>query len=278
MFRYDINTDSFSDDCLVNSSRERDPSLKDFEYSRYNFGESSNKVKIINDLKKTPIELCVEITDRCNFSCPICIASASVTNERFLSKEKFSEVLIQLKDKVQRVCITGGEPLLHPEIEEFVSISSNKYPTILSTNGYYSEKVEVLSRNYKNMIFAFSIHGDKDIHDKFVNFEGAYKNALHSMKIALANKALVHAYTVASHHNINSTPELIDFLNCYSLKLHKINVIKGKGRLGTDMKEIDLKGIILKCEKSKISKIQFKTFPYYLLNSNGNLEVVKGYE
>lgn len=276
MLKYNIETDSFSDNGFSESYINHD--MKDSEYSRYFFSNSTNKIKFIENLKKSPVELCVEITNHCNFSCPVCIASAGRTNKNYLSAERFAHVLAKLQNQVHRVCITGGEPLLHPTIEEFLSIVTKQYPTILSTNGYFSEYIEAFSKKYRNIIFAISLHGPKRIHDDFVNFNGAYEQALKSIKFALGNKALVHVYTIASKQNFNSIPELIKLLEGFPIKLHKVNTIKNKGRLNGKLKEIDLHSIITMCANSKLSRIQINTFPYYLLNSDGTLEVVNGYE
>ena len=278
MFKYDIEKDCFICSGSNNPYEKNDTCLKSFEYCRYILNDTKKDVKILNTLKKSPIELCVEITNHCNFSCPVCIADAGNSKNRFLELKKYYQVLQKLRDRIKRICITGGEPLLHPNIEEFISISTQYCPTVLSTNGYSTMHVQKLSKKYSNLIFAISIHGPSIVHDEYVHLAGAYERALQSLKSAIGNNAIVHVYTVASKLNINSIPRLIDILDKFPLKLHKIIPIKSKGRLNDELKEVEFNEIQAKCAKSRIAKIQTKTFPYYFLNSNCELEVINNYE
>ncbi|MFT5725924.1 MAG: MoaA/NifB/PqqE/SkfB family radical SAM enzyme [Desulforhopalus sp.] len=275
MFTYDIKTDRF---LSFEKHQSNDSWKENPNYSRYILNTSQNRKKVLHELKKSPIELCVEITDYCNLSCPICIADAGKDGKKFLDIERFSYVLDQLHGKVQRVCITGGEPLFHPEIEKIIDISTKYYPTILSTNGYLFDFVDYLSQKYNNIIFAISMHGPQNIHDQYVGVDGSYSHAVSSINFALSNSALVQVYTVVSQFNIDVIPDLIDTLREYPIVLHKIMTIKQKGRVSYETDEKNLLNIITKCKKSTKSKIQIDSFPYYILNSNGALEVANGYE
>ena len=60
---------------------------------------------------------CTIFTARCNFRCPFCHNASLVTH-------------------VDGVCITGGEPLLQPDIEEFIrKVKELGYQVKLDTNG-----------------------------------------------------------------------------------------------------------------------------------------------
>jgi len=278
MFKYDIEKDCFLYIGPNNTYEEKDTCLKLFEYRRYILNDTNNDSEILNTLKESPIELCVEITNHCNFSCPVCIADAGNSKKIFLKLKKYYKILQKLHGKIKRICITGGEPLLHPDFEEFISISTKCCPTILSTNGYSMNHIQTLSLKYSNLIFAISLHGPSIVHDEYVRQVGAYERALKSLKSAISNNAIVHVYTIASKQNIHSIPKLIDILKNYPIRLHKIIPIKNKGRLTDELKEVEFNEIQAKCAKSRISKIQTKSFPYYFLNSNSKLEVINSNE
>lgn len=75
----------------------------------------------------------------CNFRCPFCHNASLVTRidpENAISQEKVLTYLRKRSGVLDGVCITGGEPLLDPGLEEFLhSIKSLGYSVKLDTNG-----------------------------------------------------------------------------------------------------------------------------------------------
>ena len=64
---------------------------------------------------------CTVFTAGCNFRCPFCHNSDVVYNKtEGVSEEDLFEFLASRKGKLDGVCITGGEPLLQPDIVEFM--------------------------------------------------------------------------------------------------------------------------------------------------------------
>ncbi len=92
---------------------------------------------------------CTLFTDGCNFRCPFCHNASLVTD--IDDNEGFSdtEVLSYLKKRtgiLDGVCITGGEPLLHPELTEFIkSVKDLGFKVKLDTNGSLPDRLKVLA-------------------------------------------------------------------------------------------------------------------------------------
>lgn len=63
--------------------------------------------------------LLIEITQRCNLTCPTCYADSSPTNDEFLPYPRFTELLDELlakgKGDADLIQLSGGEPTIHPE-------------------------------------------------------------------------------------------------------------------------------------------------------------------
>ena len=82
----------------------------------------------------------VEITDRCNLSCPTCYAGSSPTYGRHRTLEEVKEMLnaIVINEKEPDVVqISGGEPTLHPQFFEILDYAKTlpiKH-IMLNTNG-----------------------------------------------------------------------------------------------------------------------------------------------
>ena len=91
---------------------------------------------------------CTVFTGGCNFRCPFCHNASLVMRPaevEELSEELFFAYINKRKGLLDGVCITGGEPLLNKDIEEFISrIKSLGFLVKLDTNGAFPDRLEVL--------------------------------------------------------------------------------------------------------------------------------------
>lgn len=87
---------------------------------------------------------CTVFTGGCNFRCPFCHNAGLVTgddNETY-TEEEILGYLSKRQGILDGVCITGGEPLLQPDIEEFIGmLKAMGYLVKLDTNGSFPEKL-----------------------------------------------------------------------------------------------------------------------------------------
>jgi len=87
-------------------------------------------------------------TRGCSFRCPFCHNPELVLPEKFsplISIEGFFEFLEKRQGKLQGICITGGEPLLHADIGKFIGrIKELDYAVKLDTNGSYPDRLKEL--------------------------------------------------------------------------------------------------------------------------------------
>ncbi len=95
------------------------------------------------------ITCCTVFTPGCNFRCPFCHNAPLVlgSDEPLIPEEDFFAYLNKRKNVLQGVCVSGGEPLLQPDIEPFlIKIRALGYAVKLDTNGSFPEKLESLCR------------------------------------------------------------------------------------------------------------------------------------
>lgn len=89
---------------------------------------------------------CTVFTGGCNFRCPFCHNASLVTHQEDAPSFSEEEVLSYVKRRkgiLDGVCITGGEPLLQPDIEAFCQkIHDLGLLVKLDTNGAQSERLQ----------------------------------------------------------------------------------------------------------------------------------------
>ncbi|WP_322746056.1 radical SAM protein [Nostoc sp. LEGE 06077] len=90
----------------------------------------------------------VEVTDRCNLSCPICYADSGAEEVSEISQqprrhrslahiEKMMDAVVTNEGEPQIVQLSGGEPTIHPEFFEILDIAKTKpiKHLMINTNG-----------------------------------------------------------------------------------------------------------------------------------------------
>ncbi|MBQ9663715.1 MAG: anaerobic ribonucleoside-triphosphate reductase activating protein [Oscillospiraceae bacterium] len=93
---------------------------------------------------------CTLFTAGCNFRCPWCHNAGLVLPEQFTGEWPDPEETLRFLEKrrgvLDGVCITGGEPLLHPEVPDFIRrIKDLGYRVKLDTNGSFPERLRGLA-------------------------------------------------------------------------------------------------------------------------------------
>ncbi|MBR3988547.1 MAG: anaerobic ribonucleoside-triphosphate reductase activating protein [Clostridia bacterium] len=108
----------------------------------------------------------------CNLRCPFCHNALLVTEESAggISTEEVLSFLSKRKGMLEGVCVTGGEPLLQPDIEDFLrAIKEMGFSLKLDTNGTLPKKLkDVVSKGLVDYV-AMDI---KNCRDKYALTSG----------------------------------------------------------------------------------------------------------
>ena len=107
---------------------------------------TNRKSGVLRDSYNRPIrDLRVSLTDRCNFRCFYCLPHGEppiAPKEQMLSYEEIEyvcEIFVSLG--IEKIRLTGGEPMLRKDIETIVSKLTKLKPALhdlaLTTNGYF---------------------------------------------------------------------------------------------------------------------------------------------
>ncbi|HEY2761086.1 MAG TPA: adenosyl-hopene transferase HpnH [Pirellulales bacterium] len=137
-------------------------------------------------VERYPLVLMLEPLLRCNLACAGCgkIQHPTEILRRQLTPEQCFRATEECGAPI--ISIPGGEPLLHPQIDEIVAglVERKKY-VYLCTNAIKLE--ESLGKFKPSKYFSFSIHldGPREEHDAAVCREGVYDVAVQATKAAL---------------------------------------------------------------------------------------------
>jgi hopanoid biosynthesis associated radical SAM protein HpnH len=137
--------------------------------------------------KRFPLVLMLEPLFRCNLACSGCgkIQHPTEILRKNLTPEECFNAVEECGAPV--VSIPGGEPLLHPQIEEIVQgLVARKKFVYLCTNGILLEKS--LSKFEPSPYLTFSVHLDglKEWHDQCVDRQGVFDVAVKAIRSAKA--------------------------------------------------------------------------------------------
>ena len=111
---------------------------------------------------------CTVFLAGCNFRCPFCHNASLVTHirpEYSISEEEVLTFLKKRQGVLDGVCITGGEPLLAPELERFLEkVKELGYLIKLDTNGSNVNRLKYLVNKHLVDYAAMDI---KNVPDKY---------------------------------------------------------------------------------------------------------------
>jgi len=96
----------------------------------------------------------VSVTERCNFRCQYCMPTKPfswVPKENLLSYEDlFKFIKVSIDEGIKKVRITGGEPLLRDDLDQFINMIYSYKQDIdlaLTTNGFLLPKMALALKN-----------------------------------------------------------------------------------------------------------------------------------
>lgn len=131
---------------------------------------------------------CILFTGGCDFRCPFCQNAALVTefDDGYVDTEEFFSYLNSRKGMLDGVVLTGGEPLLQPDVVDFIKrIKGAGYAVKLDTNGYHPDKLE---RLYSEKLLDYVAMDIKNSSEKYALTAGL--NAVDMSRVA-AGKDLI---------------------------------------------------------------------------------------
>jgi len=128
---------------------------------------------------KNPSEALLAVTYRCNAHCHMCNIWKYPTKQ---SEEVIPQDLEKIPGNLKFANITGGEPFLREDIHEIVETVLKKTKRlVISTNGYFSEKILGLAQKFPDIGVRISIEGLPKANDELRGLKDGFDHALRTL-------------------------------------------------------------------------------------------------
>lgn len=190
--------------------------------------------------------LFIELTDNCNLRCLHCGSNCGPEKAAFISTEMVLDFLKQLKEDFSAcdfmICLTGGEPLLHPGFQTIVkAINDCDIPWGMTTNAtLIDEKVALMLKNLGMGSISISIDGLKDSHEWLRRVPGCFDKAVEGIKNLQKEGHRVQVTTVVSKKNLLELERLYEFMTSIDVDSWRVVNLEPIGRANTELQDASL--------------------------------------
>lgn len=180
-------------------------------------------------LPKGPIQVGLNVTSSCNLRCQHCSRTSKLKSDKEnspLFMKKWKNIINKLSESdVLQIFITGGEPLLHPDIKKIISTIKERNILIgLLTNGMLINQdiVDFLHVNFTSPFdyVHLSIDG---LYNEYENFRkgGNFNTLVQSIKLLTEKNIRTHAVMVITDKNFTQMWDVYKFCIEHRLKYLK---------------------------------------------------------
>jgi len=143
----------------------------------------------------------VEVTDRCNLSCPTCYAMSSPSYGRHRTLEEIEQMLdvvVANEGKPDVIQISGGEPTVHPQFFEILDIAKTKpiKHLMVNTNGIRIARDEKFVKRLASYAPDFEI---------YLQFDSFKKEALEQLRGEDLREVRAKAIDNLNKYNLSTT-------------------------------------------------------------------------
>jgi hopanoid biosynthesis associated radical SAM protein HpnH len=169
--------------------------------------------------KRFPLVLMLEPTHRCNLACAGC-DRIRLHNEEQTMDLALEECIASVEESgAPVVTVTGGEPLLYPELQDLVrKLLAMKKHVYLCTNGLLTESFIDAFEPQSRLTLNFHLDGLAASHDRIANRPGTFTKAIENIK-----KAKAKGFRVSTNTSVYKTSDTAELELLFGL-LKNINV------------------------------------------------------
>ncbi len=180
--------------------------------------------------------LFIELTDRCNLNCRHCGSECDPNRSHYIETglivKALEEIREDMKDESFMICLTGGEPLLHPDFEKIVEkINECDIPWGMTTNAtLIDEKMAQKLKALKLASISISLDGLREDHEWLRRVPGSFDRAVQGLQNLQKVGIDVQITTVVHKNNYAHLDEMYSFMRALGVKSWRLVNIDPIGR------------------------------------------------
>ena len=169
----------------------------------------------------------IVLTSRCNLSCEYCFAHELTESDACDIKMKDFMEILDFAGADGEIGLIGGEPLLHKEINEFISILNSRYDVgrvVLFTNGIFLEKLDTRLLYPKTSVLV-NVNSSSEIGS--VAF-GKMKNGIEALLAVLPKSRVTLGVNIYKEEQ--NFDDLVSLIKEFGLRRVRVSVVIPKDK------------------------------------------------
>lgn len=241
--------------------------------------------------------LAINLTKRCNLACAHCYMDAETLKQGGEGELATQEVRGLLEDIAGRstetmVVLTGGEPLMRPDLEELLAHGTELgLSMVVGTNGVALTDKRVQSLKAAGAMGAgISVDSlDPQKHDAFRGLPGAWEKTLNGIEACKRHGLSFQIHFSVTESNADEIPAMIDFARASGARVLNVFflICTGRGESMSDISPVTyervLEQLVEAQEQSQDMLIRARCAPHYKRiayqrNPQSTLTRAAGYE
>ena len=160
---------------------------------------------------KIPFRYFLELTYRCNLSCPYCYVG-NERNKNELTLEEWKNVIDQLPF-YSIATLVGGEPLIRKDFTDILAYTSKKLlgkVHVVSNGVYINDEIINAFIKYKLLLLSVSLDGYGKTHDTNRRKDGIFDKIVSNLENLKSKKKnqMIDIKTVVLENNLDDLPKL----------------------------------------------------------------------
>lgn len=184
---------------------------------------------------RTPPLVWLELTRKCNLSCPHCYIDAGKARAEEMSTERWRQLLDEMADMgVWAVAFTGGEPTLHPAFAELVRHARSRDLLVgIATHGMFLDEALLADLPRAGVIISVSVD---DLHIGRRAHNAPTSASLLAIERAQAHGFLTNIMTNTHRLNADRLQPLVDWAQTRGVSVRSVPLSPiGRGRRRRDL-------------------------------------------
>lgn len=177
-------------------------------------------------LPDCPLTVTLQITRRCNLNCIYCSESGFISDPSFEEIEKMIENL----QGVNRIIISGGEPILRSDLFSILQLCREKFNIVAMASNATNIDVEIAKELSKYVDYIdVTIDGPRNIHNLIRGSYDKITQGIWNLKQASVEYSLVMVLLDENKDYISYVVQIADVLGAKKLKILS-PIPKGRGK------------------------------------------------